>query len=128
MPPLHRRANDLWHRAGRGDCESRLPAFPERLNPGLDGLGFVRKPVFQITLLRLIGARQRQRRGVADMQVVIDGPHGNELDRRVRQPVEYVALPIFRSDTVEVVDARVPGEPLHGEAVGEAAERLVLVQ
>ena len=62
------------------------------------------------------------------MQIVIDGAHRGELDRRVRQPVQNVALAIFRGDRVEVVDARIPAETLDGEAVAQAAKRLVLLQ
>jgi hypothetical protein len=111
VPPFQRRADDLGKRAGHGDLEDHLPALLQRGDPCVDGLRFIREPVLEIARLRLVGAGQGHRRGVADMQIVIDGADRGHLDRRVRQPVQYVALAIFRGDMIEVMDARIPEKP-----------------
>ena len=128
VPPFQRRANEPGHRAGRGDFDDGFPALLQRGDPCIDGLCLVREPVLEVARLSLVGARQRQRRGVANMQIVIDGAHRGQLDRCVRQPIQNAPFPIFRRDTVQIVDARIPMKPFHGEAVAQPAKRLVLFE
>ena len=84
VPPFNHLACKVGHGAGRKQLVHRFPPFPKRGDPCLDHFGLIGKPIFQIALLGLKGARQRRWRGVCKMQVVIDGPHGFEFHGRVR--------------------------------------------
>ena len=64
----------------------------------------------------------RQRFGVSDMQHVVNRSHRRELDRRVADPVEDVAIGLTGRDTAQIVNADVPAEAVSRKAVRQPAE------